>query len=119
MSSKRWSGKEPAQRATDILEAIGFIRTYIKGVSFEQFTQDRKTQSAVERELLRIAEAAGKLLLIDETIEHRFPGVAWHHIRGIGNVLRHEYGRVDPSAVWDTITGPDLSNLEKAASKLC
>jgi uncharacterized protein with HEPN domain len=88
-------------------------------MSYDEFVSDRKTQSAVERELLIIAEASGKLLAIDETIEQRFPQVAWRSVRGIGNILRHEYGRVDAMVVWDTITGEDLHNLERTVLKLC
>lgn len=80
----------------------------------QQFMADRKTQSAVERELLTIAEACAKFLAEDETIESRFPDVTWRSIRGMGNIIRHEYGRVDPDIVWSTITGPDLQTLAEA-----
>jgi uncharacterized protein with HEPN domain len=35
----------------DIIEAIGHIREYTAGYSFEDFTKDRKTRDAVVRNL--------------------------------------------------------------------
>lgn len=57
-------------------------------------------RQAVERCLLNISEAAVRLG------EARFAAVApdlpLHQLRGFGNVLRHEYERVNSRIVWDT-----------------
>ena len=37
----------------DIIEAIGYIREYTAGYSFEDFTKDRKTRDAVVRKFHR------------------------------------------------------------------
>jgi uncharacterized protein with HEPN domain len=37
-----------------------------------------------------------------------------HRLRGIGNVLRHEYDGVDPSTVWRIIDSGDLASLKHA-----
>lgn len=87
-------------------------------MSKSDYLHDRKTQSAVERELLTVAEACGKMLDMEESIETRFPSVPWRSVRGLGNVIRHEYGRVDPNIVWDTITGDDLKRLSDALKAL-
>jgi uncharacterized protein with HEPN domain len=116
--SKEWSGRDLRQRARDTLDAIEAIRTYVKGLKEKQYLSDRKTQSAVERELLTIAEACGKMLEIDETLESRFPSVPWRKIRGMGNWIRHEYGRIDPSIVWNTITSGDLDALTAAVKAI-
>lgn len=118
VSSKRWRGSDAQQRARDILDAIQAIRSYTKGMSRSRYLSDRKTQSAVERELLTIAEACGKLLDMDASLERRFLHIPWLAIRGMGNVIRHEYGRVEPEIVWDTITGNDLDALAQAVQIL-
>ncbi len=44
-------------RITDSLEAIAAIESYITGMSFQEFTADRKTVDAVIRNLTIIGEA--------------------------------------------------------------
>jgi len=43
----------------------------------------------------------------------RHPGVPWHKVRAIGNVLRHEYHRIAPKVIWDVIA-VELDPLEAA-----
>ena len=45
----------------DILEAIGNIREYVKGMDYDAFARDKKTRDAVVRNLEIIVEAAGRL----------------------------------------------------------
>lgn len=118
MPSSHWRGNDFKQRLLDALDAIASLRSYIEGMRKEQYVADRKTQSAVERELLTIAEACTKMLEMDDSIESRFSAVPWRSIRGMGNVLRHQYGRVDPVVIWDTITGQDLEHLSTALAAL-
>ena len=33
-----------------------------------------------------------------------YADVPWHKIYGLGNMLRHEYRRIDPSILWSVIT---------------
>lgn len=118
MPSEKWRGNDLRQRAEDALEAIQAVKSYVKDVRRETYLTDRMMQSAVERELLTIAEACAKILDIDESIETRFPLVPWRKIRGLGNVIRHEYGRVDSAIIWDTITSDHLHALAKALDDL-
>jgi uncharacterized protein with HEPN domain len=45
----------------DILQSIDHIDEFLAGIDFEEYRQDRKTRSAVERELQIITEAAIRL----------------------------------------------------------
>jgi uncharacterized protein with HEPN domain len=76
----------------DILENIHRIEDYTKGFDFEPFAADRLRQDAVERCLSRIAEAARKLQGLAEPLA---PDQPWLEIRELGNLLRHEYERID------------------------
>ena len=120
MRSERWSGRSRIQRARDIVDAIEALTAFADGLDRDSFCGDRKTQSAVERELLTVSEACSKLLEFDEDepddrrLESRFPSIPWRAIRGIGNIIRHEYGRVDPATIWATIDGSDLRDLKGA-----
>ncbi len=108
------------QRIADVLSSIDAIASFIDGFTIETFRLDRKTTSAVERELLIIAEAMTKLqeleaeLPTEQHFESRFPMVNAHQIRGMGNRLRHEYRAVDHDIVWETIVGPELKELKAA-----
>lgn len=123
MSSKPWSGKSRRQRVDDALAAIAAIRDYVREMSAASFCADRKTTSAVEREIMIISEAVTKLVdleaeLSDEQrFEMRFPEVKVQEVRGMGNLLRHEYGRSDPQLVWETVTGRDLDTLQSALER--
>lgn len=57
MPSEQWSGRDPRQRMRDVIDAIYAIAPYIKGYDESAYVADRKTQSAVERELLIVSEA--------------------------------------------------------------
>jgi uncharacterized protein with HEPN domain len=99
------------RRLQDILDQIALIETFTSGLSFEQFSANTQTVYASLHALLILSEAATKLgpeapLLV--------PGQPWQAIRGIGNVLRHEYDGVDPNTVWRIIDSGDLASLKKA-----
>jgi uncharacterized protein with HEPN domain len=43
--------------------------------------------------------------------------VPWEKIHGLGNLLRHEYRRIDPEILWSIVTD-HLSTLDAAAAVL-
>jgi uncharacterized protein with HEPN domain len=97
-------------RLEDILENIGLIEEYTRDYSRQDFVLNRKTQDAVERCLLRISEAAKKL---EGSVDVIVPDQPWSAIRAVGNVLRHDYDRVDPEIIWRIVSN-DLSPLKHA-----
>ena len=102
--------KDPIQRFEDILENIVWIEEFTAGMDVTAFTEDLKTSNAVERCLERISEAAKKLGCVAEEL---CPTIAWPELRAIGNLLRHEYDRIDIVRVWLTIED-DLAPLKAA-----
>ncbi len=94
----------------DILESIDHINSYLVDASLEDYLADRKTRSAVERELQIISEAAIRLGGEADTL---CPGPDWNDIRGMGNILRHVYHRVDDQIIWNAIQ-EDLPPMRKA-----
>jgi uncharacterized protein with HEPN domain len=91
------SSNDPLQRFEDILENIVLIEQFTNGMSSKEFLEDLKTINATERCLERISEAAKKL---GETAEKLCPGIAWPSLRAVGNVLRHEYDKIDSGRIW-------------------
>jgi uncharacterized protein with HEPN domain len=102
--------KDPTQRFEDILQNIALIEEFTAGMDCIAFARDAKTSNAVERCLERISEAARKL---DDVAEELCPEIPWPSIRSLGNLLRHEYDRIDVVRVWLTIED-DLPPLKMA-----
>jgi uncharacterized protein with HEPN domain len=84
----------------DILSAIDLIEAFTAEVScFEEYINDLKTQSAVERQLGIIGEAAGKY----EQLFPQSPLINTKQIRGFRNRIIHAYDSIDPTVVWAII----------------
>ena len=98
----------------DILESISDIREFVTGMTFDTFTNDRKTAKAVIRSLEVIGEAVNK---IPQDIRERYPETHWQEMIGMRNRLIHEYFGVDLNIVWQTIE-EDLKPLEANVRKL-
>ncbi len=71
-------------------------------------------QRAVERGLEIISEASRG---IPEEQKANHPDVPWAQIAGIGNILRHEYHRVEPVIVLN-ITQEHLPSLARAVTQM-
>jgi hypothetical protein len=65
----------------------------------DAFRADEKTVDAVVRNLVVIGEASRH---IPEDVEQRHPGIPWDKMRGIRNVVAHEYFGVDAGILWET-----------------
>ena len=81
----------------DILFAIELIEEFVEGVnSFSDYKKDRKTRSAVERQIGIIGEAANKYdkLNSDETLENIV------QIVGLRNRIIHAYDSINDAVIW-------------------
>jgi len=102
---------QPQVRFLDILENIRLIQSYVAGMDRTAFEADSRTRDAVERCLERISEAATKL---GPTAEMLAPGPLWPDVRGLGNVLRHAYDKIDSAKIWKIIS-TDIPAMSAAA----
>ncbi len=102
------------RRIQDIIEMSVEIEFFIAGMSFADFEQDAKTVKAVLYNLAIIGEAAGQLL---PEVELLYPEIPWVDMRGIRNVIIHEYFQVNLSMIWETIQ-TDLPPLVKQLNEL-
>ncbi len=81
----------------DMQDASENIQKFIAGINLEHYKQDILLQSAVERQLEIIGEAAKK---ISATVQHNNPAIPWRGIIGQRNVLAHGYGSIDDEKIW-------------------
>lgn len=98
----------------DILEAIGRIQTYIRGLSYPQFLMDLKTQDAVVRNLEIIGEAAKR---VSPASRRRASSVPWQDIGAMRDRLIHQYFGTNWEIVWDVIQAK-LPELEREVAGL-
>jgi uncharacterized protein with HEPN domain len=84
----------------DILGAVEKILEYVRGMDYETFTRDLKTQDAVIRNLEIIGEAARHLPV---EMTERVPAIQSPKIMGLRNILTHEYSGVTLAILWDVI----------------
>jgi uncharacterized protein with HEPN domain len=97
-----------------MLENIDAIMQATKGKSADEFKSDYLVQRAVERAIEIISEAAKSL---PAELRDSEPNVPWRDIIGIGNLLRHEYYRIESETMRD-ILHTHLPRLRPAVLRL-
>jgi uncharacterized protein with HEPN domain len=94
---------------SDILRSIDLVTEFTADTqTFEDYTTDLKTQSAVERQLGIIGEAVAGLRKIAPADELSSSA----EIIGFRNRLIHSYDGIDPAIVWAVVIN-HLPNLRK------
>lgn len=83
----------------DMRDSAAAITAYLKGVRREAFYANSEKQDAVLRRLEIIGEAAGRIL---PEVQKEFPSIPFREIRGMRNIIAHDYGEVDLERVWET-----------------
>jgi len=87
-------------RIRHILEAIDRVSSYVQGMDEKTFREDTRTLDAVIRNFQVVGEA---VRLIPQRVQTRHPEIPWAVMRGMRNVLVHDYDRVRIPILWDTI----------------
>ncbi|MDX9964057.1 DUF86 domain-containing protein [Desulfobacter postgatei] len=95
MSSRSWKF-----RIEDIIEALDRIFHYVKDLNYDGWMKDQKTIDAVIRNLEIIGEAAAN---VPREIQDLYVDIPWYQMKGMRNILIHEYFGVDNDVLWNTI----------------
>lgn len=98
----------------DILESIGLIESYVKGMDAKSFAGDRKTVDAVVRNFEIIGEAVKS---IPADIREKHQGVDWSGMIGLRNRIAHEYFGLSLPIIWK-IVADDLPKLKKEIAQI-
>ena len=96
----------------DMLDAARTAKQLSSGRDFAQYSNDRRTQLAVERSLEIIGEAAAR---VSASFCDAHPEIPWRQIIGQRNILIHEYGEVKQERIWKVVKEniPQLIELLK------
>jgi uncharacterized protein with HEPN domain len=85
----------------EISDAIDGIESATAGKQLEDFSRDWLLKHGVQRGLEIISEASRHL---PDGLLAQAPEIPWKQVRGIGNLLRHEYHKVADKIVWAVVT---------------
>lgn len=77
--------------------------------SSERFFGERQAQYAIAFSILQIGELVGKLS--DELRSETKDQMDWPAIKGMRNIIVHDYGEIRLNVVWDVATH-DIPNLK-------
>lgn len=83
-------------RIDDMLAAIDTVELLLRERGGRVDPADRIGAFALERGLEIVSEASRR---IDPDLKATEPGIAWLQIAGMGNILRHDYDKVDFAVV--------------------
>ncbi|MTF37640.1 HepT-like ribonuclease domain-containing protein [Cyanobacterium aponinum AL20118] len=93
-----------------MLTEIEVVEDTVKDLNFETFAQNQQALRVILYGLAVIGEAVAKT--IDE-LETQDSNIPWRQIRGLRNMVIHEYFRVDLVLIWQTIQ-EDLPMLKES-----
>jgi uncharacterized protein with HEPN domain len=91
---------DPQRHLHDVLEAIDRIGEFVGDMDFTAYQADEKTKAAVERKIQVLTEA---IIRLEDESPGAYPEIDQKGFRGMGNILRHSYHRVDDRIVWGTV----------------
>ena len=81
----------------DILQNMSDAEDFISGMSYDEFTNDKKTLNAVLRSIEVIGEATKN---IPDDIRNLYPDVPWKEMAGMRDKVIHFYFGVDKEVIW-------------------
>lgn len=106
--------KDPVVFIEHILECIERIEEYVRGVTKAKFLQLVQLQDAVLRRIEIMGEAAKN---IPEDIKDKYTDIPWKQMKGMRDILIHEYFGVDLELTWRVVS-KDIPELKKKILKL-
>jgi uncharacterized protein with HEPN domain len=94
----------------DILEAIERVEQITQDKTLTEFEKSWELRWLVQRAIEIISEASRA---IPDDLTSTQPEIPWQRVRGIGNVLRHEYSGLSDPIIWKVVTD-ELPRLKEA-----
>lgn len=93
-----------------ILTDLKFVIDHTQGKTQQQIEGDDLLVDSIMFRVIQIAENSMKL---DEEFQKKNSHIPWRAIRGMRNMIVHNYGAVDLAVVYDTVTNsiPELYKM--------
>ena len=100
-----------AQRIEHMLR---FVRRCLAILDGTEFIASMGLQEQVEVNMIHLGEAAARM---SDELKEKHPDIPWHEMVGMRNVLTHEYFRVKPTVLFETVT-TQFKSLEHQLEEL-
>src|SRR5690606_20285751 len=94
--------RNPKITIQEIILACEHAVEFVQGMTFEQFLDDIKTQSAVQHQILILGEAVKRL---PQHLKLQYPTIPWKNIAGTRDILIHCYEEADYEIIWNIVDG--------------
>ncbi|NJL88210.1 MAG: DUF86 domain-containing protein [Leptolyngbyaceae cyanobacterium SM1_1_3] len=102
----------------DMANAIRRIQEFTADLAYDTYLDSSLVQSAVERQLEILGEAARRL---SDEFRQTHSEIDWRRIIGLRNILIHRYDEIRQQTIWETVSSelePLLTQLESLLSSL-
>ncbi|MFA4923478.1 MAG: HepT-like ribonuclease domain-containing protein [Ignavibacteriaceae bacterium] len=83
----------------DVFESSKIILSYLDQKTSEDFLEDIQLQDSIIRRLEIIGEATSRISIKTQNL---YPLIPWREMKGMRNLLIHEYDEIDVELVWKT-----------------
>lgn len=107
-----------AFRIHHMVQACNLLSDFLAEKQLADLVNDRLLSSAVERQFEIIGEAASH---ISEQTQLDWPTISWRQMKGMRNIIAHEYFRPDYTKIWNTaihIIPAELPQLQELLAEL-
>jgi len=94
----------------DILQAIERVEEVTRGKTLQEFEASWQLRWIVQRAIEIISEASRS---VPDELTNTQPDIPWPSVRGIGNVMRHDYDALSDPIIWRVIVD-ELPKLKLA-----
>lgn len=81
----------------DMRQALDRIQNFTTGISEIEYCENLLVQSAVERQLEILGEAARR---VSREFQIAHPEVDWRNTIGLRNIIAHQYDRIEHDKIW-------------------
>ena len=98
----------------DILEELHLVIQFTKGMTFDDFLSDIKTQRAIEKCLGNMGEASKR---IPDSIRKKYPEIPFKQMSQMREIVVHDYDGINYLIIWETVT-KEIPPLEEKMESL-
>ena len=103
-----------AQRIEHMLNFVRRSLEILDGVDQETYLASLGLQEQVELNMIHLGDAAAR---VSDEIKEKHSEIPWREMVGMRNVLTHEYFRVKPAVLFETVT-TQFKSLERQLDEL-
>jgi len=96
-----------------ILKEIDDIHSFVSGMTFSEYERNSMAQKAVVMSIINIGELSKAY---SDAFRAQYAHIPWKQIQAMRNIAAHQYGSINQTMVWDTIT-TSIPDLEQALRK--